>query len=49
MNLEPSMRERLRCYEIQIGLDALAYNAWCQRPAALLDVIASRTLESVRG
>ena len=44
----PAMRERLRCYEIHIGLDALAYNAFCQRPAEL-DLIARRTLESVRG
>ncbi len=44
----PAMRERLRCYEIHIGLDALAYNAFCQRPDQL-DLIAQRMLESVRG
>jgi hygromycin-B 4-O-kinase len=43
----PAMRERLRCYEIHIGLDALAYNAFCERPAEL-DLIARRTLEAVR-
>jgi hygromycin-B 4-O-kinase len=43
----PLMRERLRCYEIHIGLEALAYNVFCQRPAAV-DVIVRRTLESVR-
>ena len=45
----PAMRQRVRCYEIHIGLDALAYNAFCQRPAELLDLLASRTAESVRG
>ena len=44
----PAMRERLRCYEVHIGLDALAYNSFCQRPDQL-DLIARRTLESVRG
>lgn len=44
----PAMRERLRCYEIHIGLDALAYNAFCQRPDQL-ELLARRTLEAVRG
>jgi hygromycin-B 4-O-kinase len=44
----PAMRERLRCYEIHIGLDALAYNAFCRRPDAL-ELIARRTLEAARG
>lgn len=45
----PAMRQRVRCYEIHIGLDALAYNAFCERPVERLDLIANRTAESVRG
>jgi hygromycin-B 4-O-kinase len=44
----PDLRDRLRCYEIHIGLDALAYNAFCQRPPDMLDLLAQRTLEAAR-
>ena len=45
----PNLRDRLRCYEIHISLDALAYNAYCQRPPEMLDLLARRTLEAARG
>jgi hypothetical protein len=44
----PHFAERLRCYELHIGLGAQAYNAYKERWAALEETV-QRTLALARG
>lgn len=44
----PGLAERLRCYQIHIGLDSLKYNAFTQRWENL-ERVAGQTLELARG
>ena len=44
----PHVEERLRCYQIHIGLDSLKYNAFMERWDNL-EAVASQTLAVARG